>query len=278
MNNVDESVVAGFGKEWNRFDQSNLSQNELREIFDSWFSIFPWGDISGAAVGFDLGCGSGRWANFVAPRVGLLHCIDPSAEALAVARRTLKRHSNCRFHLAAVENIPLADESADFGYSLGVLHHVPNPRAGLKSCTSKLKPGAPFLVYLYYAFDNRSRWYRAIWRLSDILRKSISRMPDPLRYSISQTIAFFVYLPLARTALILEKMGAKIDSFPLAYYRHRDFYVMRNDALDRFGTRLEHRFTRVQIQDMAEDAGLERIVFREEFPYWCALGYKECAE
>jgi hypothetical protein len=43
----------------------------------------------------------------------------------------------------------------DFGYSLGVLHHLPDPRAGLAACVTKLKPGAPMLVYIYYAFDNR---------------------------------------------------------------------------------------------------------------------------
>jgi len=278
MNNIDESVVNGFGKEWDQFDQSELSQEELNEIFDSYFAIFPWGEIPEAAVGFDLGCGSGRWASFVAEKVGFLHCIDPSSEALAVAKKMLKNNSNCKFHLAAAENIPLPYESADFGYSLGVLHHTPDPSVGLKSCTSKLKPGAPFLVYLYYAFDNRPRWFRAIWRLSDVLRRIISNMPYPLRYGSSQIIAFFVYLPLARTALLLEKLGAKIDSFPLAYYRHRDFYVIRNDALDRFGTRLERRFSRKEIHQMMLDAGLERIGFREGPPYWCALGYKKCAE
>jgi hypothetical protein len=49
---------------------------------------------------------------------------------------------------------------------------------------------------------------------------------------------------------------------------------MRNDALDRFGTRLEQRFSRAQIKDMLERAGLERVTFREGPPYWCALGYR----
>ena len=48
----------------------------------------------------------------------------------------------------------------DFGYALGVLHHVPNTQEGLNSCIKLLKPGAPFLVYLYYSFDNRPNWYR----------------------------------------------------------------------------------------------------------------------
>jgi hypothetical protein len=50
---------------------------------------------------------------------------------------------------------------------------------------------------------------------------------------------------------------------------------MRTDALDRFGTRLERRFTADQIKDMMEKAGLNRIKFSDSAPYWCAVGYKK---
>ena len=46
-------------------------------------------------------CGSGRLARFVAPRVGRLHCIDPSS-ALAVAQSTLADQPNVQFHQASV--------------------------------------------------------------------------------------------------------------------------------------------------------------------------------
>ena len=49
---------------------------------------------------------------------------------------------------------------------------------------------------------------------------------------------------------------------------------MRTDAFDRFGTRLEHRFTANQIEKMMAEAGLDRIVFSDSPPYWCAVGYK----
>ena len=62
--------------------------------------------------------------------------------------------------------MPLAPGSMDFGYSLGVLHHVPDTLAGIKACAKALKPGAPFLVYLYYAFDNRPAWFRC-WTKPD---------------------------------------------------------------------------------------------------------------
>jgi hypothetical protein len=49
---------------------------------------------------------------------------------------------------------------------------------------------------------------------------------------------------------------------------------MRTDALDRFGTRLEQRFTRDQIRAMMTAAGLIRIRFGDAIPYWTAVGFK----
>ncbi|MEP6922646.1 MAG: class I SAM-dependent methyltransferase [bacterium] len=272
--NYDPRTVEGFGQEWTRFDQSKLDSSERQELFAAYFKLFPWNALPANSVGFDLGCGTGRWAKLVAPRVGRLHCIDASEEALAVARRNLADCPNCEFVEASVAQLPFTNSSLDFGYSLGVLHHVPDTAAGIKACAAKLKPGAPLLLYLYYAFDNRPAWFRLLWRTSDTGRKVISKLPFGLKHRLTELIALGVYWPLARTALLFERLGMNVDALPLSFYRRRSFYTMRTDALDRFGTVLEQRFTRQQIRQMMETAGLERIVFSESAPYWCALGYK----
>lgn len=275
MDNADSKTVEGFGDEWSRFDQSGLTDQDHEEMFNDYFSIFPWDQLPENSVGLDMGCGSGRWAIKVAPRVTQLHCIDASRDALEVTKKNLAGMSNCQFHLASVVDIPLPDESADFAYSLGVLHHIPDTADGIKACVAKLKKGAPCLLYLYYAFDNKPSWYRLIWKLSETGRFLISSMPFPLRYIASQIIALLVYLPIARLARLLSNTGFNVDSFPLSYYKDRSFYVMRTDSLDRFGTRLEKRFTKNQIIKMMEGAGLENILFSDSKPYWCAVGYKK---
>lgn len=275
QNNLDAKTVAGFGDEWSRFDQSDVPTNELRERFAQYFELFPWEALPSEAIGFDVGCGSGRWAQFVLSRVGKLHCLDASDEALEVAKKNLKAFDNCVFHHASVGDMPIINCSMDFGYSLGVLHHIPDSQAGLDACCEKLKPGAPFLLYVYYAFDGRPAWFQLVWRVSDIVRRAICRAPMFLRYSLSQAIAVVVYFPLARLALLCERLGCNVAQMPLAEYRQRSFYTMRTDALDRFGTKLEQRFTAKQIRTMMEHAGLERIQFRDGPPYWCALGYKK---
>jgi SAM-dependent methyltransferase len=271
--NLDPKVVKDFGKEWRQFDQSAVPREELLAMFNRYFALFPWQALPRNAEGFDLGCGSGRWAMFVAPRVGKLHCIEPS-EAIEVAKRNLAGLSNCQFHIATVDTMPLEDESMDFGYALGVLHHLPDPEGGLRRCVAKLKGGAPLLVYLYYAFDNKPKWFRAIWKVSDLARRILARSPYPIKYGVSQLIALFVYLPLARLALLLERLGVKVDNLPLSPYRDNSFYTMRTDALDRFGTRLEHRFTRQEVKQMMERAGLINIQVSDRPPFWCAVGCK----
>lgn len=272
--NVDNEVVEGFGDEWSRFDQDGLSESDRKRAFDAYFSIFPWNELPEDSVGIDVGCGSGRWAKMVAPRVGRLICIDPAAKCVQVATKQLKNAPNTEVHQSSVATIPAADQSLDFAYSLGVLHHVPDTKAAMRSVASKLKPGGPFLLYLYYDFENRSFMFRKLWSVSEILRKRISVMPHGPRFVSSQILAGVVYWPLARLSAAAEHLGVDVSSWPLSFYRNHSFYVMRTDALDRFGTRLEKRFSRSQISTMLMQSGFEAPVFSPSEPYWVALTRK----
>ena len=273
MYNLDEKTVASFSDEWIRFNQQSMSDEEANIIFSEYFSIFPWDDLPEGAVGFDMGCGSGRWARWVATRVGFLHCIDPS-DALDVAKSNLEHYDNVIFHRSSVSDQCLPPASQDFGYSLGVLHHVPDTYAAICSCVELLKPGAPLLLYLYYAFDNRGWLFRTIWRLSDLARTLICKLPSWLKLAITNVIALLVYLPMANMSRIMEWFGCKVDNVPLSYYRKHSFYTMRTDARDRFGTPLEHRFTRRQIEEMMASSGLVNIQFSDAAPFWCVVGLK----
>ena len=273
MQNRDLEVVKDFGEEWKKFDQSDMTDQELENIFNEYFAIFPWHILPKDSQGFDLGCGSGRWAKLVTKKCSHLHCIDPS-DAIEIAKKNLSIYNNCSFYKNGVDDIPLKDSSMDFGYSLGVLHHIPDTQSGIIECVKKLKPGAPFLLYLYYAFDNQPIWYRIIWEISNVLRIIISKLPFNSKLFFSQIIAFIIYLPLARVSKFLEYLKFSVHSFPLSAYRNKSFYTMKTDALDRFGTKLESRYTKIEINRMMTNAGLEKITFSDKIPFWVALGYK----
>ncbi len=276
-NNLDLQVTRGFGREWSTFrqDSDHLSQQQRQAIFDDYFRIFPWHLLPpGGGVGLDVGCGTGRWSVLLAPRVQHLHLLDPSAKALNVAKENLRAMNNVSYHLQSVAAIPLPSKSLDFAFSLGVLHHVPDTEAAIAAIADKLKPDAPFLVYLYYALDNRPVWYRLLWRVTDLARFVVSRLPHPLRLAISQIVAALIYWPLARVARLVSRRGRSASALPLSYYADKSFYVMRTDAYDRFCTRLEKRFRRGEIERMLTRAGFKNVTFSSKQPFWCAVGIK----
>ena len=112
---------------------------------------------------------------------------------------------------------------------------------------------------------------------SNVFRLVISKMPHGLKKIVCNLIAAVVYFPLAKISSLVknifgEKMQQKI---PLFYYANKSFYIMQNDALDRFGTPLEQRFTKKEIEKMMIDCGLTEIVFSAQTPYWHAIGKKK---
>ncbi len=275
MSNVDIDVVNDFGNEWHEYNQQKKFQEEFNiNSFNNYFSIFPDNILHKNSIGFDAGCGSGRWAKFIAPKVKHLNCFDASDKALRVTQENLSEFDNCSFQCCSINDWEIADNSQDFGYCLGVLHHIPNTESALKKLVTKLKKGAPLLIYLYYKFDDKPFWFFYLWKVSDFFRKKISIMPHKNKLLITKIIAFFIYLPLAKLSFYLEKSGFDVSNIPLSVYRNQNFYSMQTDSLDRFGTRLEKRFTKREIRSLMQNCNLKDIKFSKSEPFWVAIGYR----
>lgn len=216
----------------------------------------------------------GRWSYFIANKVNCVDAIDPS-KAVFAAAHTLKELKNVRISNTDVDNLPFEDNTFDFVFSLGVLHHIPDTLDAMKKCVEKLKPGGYFLVYLYYNLDNRGGMYKFIFKTSNLLRKVISKMPLLLRNIICELLTFLIYLPFISLAYFLKFFGFKgYKKIPLAYYCGKSFKVIRNDVYDRFATPLEQRFSKIEIKQMMEACGLTNVQFSEHMPYWHAIGQK----
>ena len=272
---IIKKVVNDFGDEWERFDQSQVKKFELKKIFEQYFNIFPLNELNKNLVGFDLGCGSGRWAKFIAPRVKKLNCIDPSTKAISVAKKNLTNFKNINYVNSEVNKKILIKNSQDFGYCLGVLHHIPDTLNGIKICSMMLKKNAPFLIYLYYKFDNRNFLFKSLWEISDFLRLLICFLPFNIKKLFTDFLALLIYYPLAKLSYVIDKFGIKTSSMPLSFYKNKSFYTMRTDSLDRFGTKLEKRFTKSEIENLLSMSGFKDIKFSEKAPFWVATCRKK---
>ena len=272
---IGKKVISDFGNEWNEFDQSALTKDELKKLFDRYFHIFPKNKLNKKSIGFDLGCGSGRWAKFVAPKVKKLNCIDPSKLAIKVAKKNLSEQNNVKFINSNISKNILNKNSQDFGYCLGVLHHIEDTLKGLRFSNRILKKNAPYLIYLYYNFDNRGFIYRSIWKVSNLFRLIISKLPFKVKKVVTDLIAILIYYPLAKYSLMLSYLGMNSEVLPLSFYKNESLYTMRTDSLDRFGTKLEKRFSKKEIAKLLYKTGFKDIKFSNKMPYWVAICKKK---
>lgn len=272
--NKDEITIASFGNEWEKFN--SFTDDEINQIASEYFDIVDSKFLQKNCVALDVGCGSGRWTRFLASRVGFVESVDPS-NAVFVAKKINEPFTNVRISHAEVDDLPFNDEQFDFVFSLGVLHHIPDTESAMRKCVSKLKQGGCFLVYLYYSLENKSLFYKIIFHISNSIRFIVSKMPTRIKEIICDIIAVLIYFPLAKFSLVIIKLKwtKLFNSMPLHYYFDKSFLVMRNDALDRFGTPLEQRFSKKQIHAMMERCGLTEIRFSDNEPYWHATGIKK---
>lgn len=273
--NVDKITIQSFGDEWKSFHE--FPEEEIQRIGDSYFDIVPSGVLNQNTKAIDFGCGSGRWTKYIHTKVESIAAVDPS-EAIFYASKVLENVNNAFLYKASIDNLPFADNYFDFGFSLGVLHHIPNTEKAMKDCVQKIRRGGHFLVYLYYSLDNRGFLFRKLFKVSNFFRKIISKMPARIKRFVCDVMAILFYMPFIMLSRGLKKIGIKKqfrEKIPLHIYENASFYIIRNDSLDRFGTPLEQRFSKAQIMQMMKNCGLTEIEFSPNLPYWHAIGRKQ---
>jgi SAM-dependent methyltransferase len=270
--NLDQEVIDSFGHEWAAFD---YAESETDGALDSQFLAYCTPiDLSQfnpkSSVAADFGAGSGRWTSRLLPYFSLVYVIEPSEGANKVLKKKFSNKAQIEILQETVGVNLIPSGSLDLAMSLGVLHHIPDTGLAIKDIAGKIKNGGVLLCYLYYKLENKPLYYRGLFWTSNSLRWVISRLPYAIRRLIARVIAALIYLPLARTAKLLSSTGKNVSNFPLHHYANMPFVMLQNDALDRFGTRLEQRFSKKEITDMLRNAGfdLSTLKFSDVEPFW----------
>ena len=270
--NLDQGVIDSFGHEWATFD---YGETETSEALDAQFMAYcaPI-DLNQfnpkTSVAADFGAGSGRWASRLTPYFSLVYALEPSDGASTVLKKKFADETKIVVlqETVGANSIPLA--SLDLAMSLGVLHHIPDTGLAIKDVSRRIKPGGIFLCYLYYSLENKPTFYKLIFKAVDGVRRVISVLPQRIKQLVTSTIAALIYWPLARSSRVLNKFGVNTSNIPLHHYADMPFVMLANDALDRFGTSLEQRFSKAEITEMlgAADFDIATLKFSDKEPFW----------
>jgi SAM-dependent methyltransferase len=270
--NLDQGVIDSFGHEWATFD---YGETETSEALDAQFMAYcapidlnqfnPKTSVAG-----DFGAGSGRWASRLIQYFSLVYALEPSDGASTVLKKKFSGEAKIMVlqETVGANSIPLA--SLDLAMSLGVLHHIPDTGLAIKDVSRRIKPGGIFLCYLYYSLENKPTFYKLIFKAVDGMRRVISVLPQRIKQLVTSAIAALIYWPLARFSKVLNKLGVNTSNIPLHHYADMPFVMLANDALDRFGTSLEQRFSKAEITEMLRAAGFDiaTLKFSDSEPFW----------
>jgi SAM-dependent methyltransferase len=266
---------ASFGYEWSHFHQW---QDSSERSFRDYFETADLDALRGRRV-LDAGCGMGRHARQMAAHARQVVTVDFS-RAIQQAATNTRGIDNIACVQADLLHLPFADATFDYIYSLGVLHHLGNTEAAVRSLVATLKPGGRLRVYVYW---KRHGGTGALLRMVNALRPVTTRLPFALLRWLCWIVSAALWLTVILPYRLLTAAGVRgMATWPLFVYTQYPFRIVYNDQFDRFSAPLEKRYDPNEVTALLESGGLRDVRLQARFG-WIAEGVKPeipapCAE
>lgn len=242
----DTGTAAAFASSWNNLpDGSVYTADQIEE----WFSPITNNEIADKTV-LELGCGNGSLLSYLTRwRPQYLEGVDLGDSVLSCARN-MNQTGFQSFRVTRADMIQFQSDGFDVVYSIGVLHHLKNPKWGFEAVLRNTRAGGRFHCWVYAREGNS-----LVINLVEPIRKIASRLPWWItKYALAAPLAvpFFLY----------AKSIAKSDSFswlPLFEYSKwiskRGFDFFRHVAFDQLVTPQTTYLSKETIDTWLRDSG-----------------------
>ncbi|MGB7053327.1 MAG: methyltransferase domain-containing protein [Acidimicrobiales bacterium] len=247
------------------------SAGHVHPMRDGSLDCFAWSSFGGStdrtveSFGFE-------WNNFDDVREEDAGFADGSSAVCAKARN-LADFDNVLVVKSDLRTAPFAAERFDFIASLGVPHHLDNPRAGFERLIRQLPPGGRVLLYLYSRPPQAG--LRATALAAAALRRLITCMPyRRLRMLTTPTAALYVAVVVPAEVGDRFSVGA-LRRLPMDAHRGKPFRSLVLDTFDRLSAPVEHRYVWSELEPWFADAGLVVEADRDETGWFVLVSKPE---
>jgi SAM-dependent methyltransferase len=241
--------VESFSFQWLKHRRTQLDRKDSKESEETFFpkTLFRPGELQGKTV-LDAGCGMGRFLDVVSKHGAVSVGVDLSF-AVEAAHENLGDRRNVHILQADLRELPFADASFDFIYSIGVLHHTPDCRASFLSLVRLLKPGGKISIWLYHREAYR-------FSMSERYRRLTTRLPPRFLYALCHVAVPYYYLTR------IPKLGDRFYNL-LPVSKHPNWRCRILDTFDWYSPKYQSKHTFPEVYGWFRDAGLIDIEIAE---------------
>ena len=268
-----------FADEWIYFTgdiDKTLAKNELDSYFHDFIS---YSDLNNKVI-LDAGCGGGRFTYVTASETKAkeIFAVDLSHAVLSAFKNT-KHFDNVTTIQADITNLPFKssgnNKPFDFIYSVGVLHHLPNPFVGFTSLTKHLKEDGKILAWVYGKEGNE-----LYINFADPIRQMItSKLPFKINLALSYIITSIawaviwgVYLPLnlAFSRKLMDKALPFNEYFE--FFRKRGFRDFWRTIIDKMIPTISYYISHDEFASWFEKNNLDYKLYFRNGHSWTGFG------
>jgi SAM-dependent methyltransferase len=241
-----ELYVQNFGFEWNihaRTQLDSASSDESDRTFRAKTGFTPE-QLQGRRV-LDVGCGMGRFSD-VASRWGATVVGIDLSRAVDAAQRNIGGRENVNIAQANIFELPFREETFDFIFSIGVLHHTPSTKAAFDNLPKLLRRNGSIAIWIYTSYDGFQ------WRFSDLYRRFTPRMSKRLLHRLAYAAVPLYYAHKVPVVGLLLRWLLPVSNHPKPEWR-----VL--DTFDWYSPRYQWKHSYEEVFPWFEEHGLKDI-------------------
>ena len=203
---MTDRTISDFGEQWTHYRTNAGYFGSVDLLEDFLAPLLPLAEIRGARVG-DVGSGNGRIVEMLlAAGAAKVVAVEPS-DAFFVLQENTRAHAQRIEYVHGTGDALPGRGDLDIVVSIGVLHHIPEPRPVVEQAYRALRPGGKFLAWIYGHEGNEL--YLGV---AEPLRRLTTRIPHPLLVALTWAL----YPALRGYALACARLP-----LPMAAYMHR---------------------------------------------------------
>jgi len=257
-------TINDFGEQWLTYRDNEGYYGSLELFEDIVYPFLKSEDMKGCRVA-EIGSGSGRIVNMILQAgAGHVIALEPS-RAFEIMRMNVSRPEKVTLLNLRGEDLP-AFGDVDYIFSIGVLHHIPNPGPVVVAAFKALRPGGKFLVWLYG--KERNRFYLSFTYPLRLLTRHLPHLA-------LVSLVWAIYIPLMVYVRLCRRFRLPLQEYLLTIFDKMSPGKRRLIIYDQLNPSYTKYYSRDDAERLLSNANFEDIQIHHRHGYsWTLIGTK----